>query len=110
MRMPLSSISPSVGQYTPVRTLKTVVFPAPFGPIKPYSASGGIVMFSDLTAVRPPNRIVTLRTESSGRSAKDGPFFLRPQPGPGELAAPEQTLRAEDHQQYQRERVNHHPQ
>jgi hypothetical protein len=36
IRAPSNSISPSVGQYTPVSTLNTVVLPAPLGPIRPY--------------------------------------------------------------------------
>ena len=34
---PSNSILPSVGRYTPVSKLNIVVFPAPFGPIKPYN-------------------------------------------------------------------------
>jgi hypothetical protein len=32
---PSNSTSPEVGVYTPVMTLKTVVLPAPLGPIRP---------------------------------------------------------------------------
>ena len=32
---PSSTILPSVGEYTPVRRLNTVVLPAPLGPISP---------------------------------------------------------------------------
>lgn len=35
MSMPSKLILPAVGLYTPVKTLKNEVFPAPFGPIKP---------------------------------------------------------------------------
>lgn len=34
---PSRKILPSVGLYTPVSILNTVVLPAPFGPIKPYN-------------------------------------------------------------------------
>src|SRR5687767_1981225 len=111
MCVPSNSISPSVGQYTPVSTLKTVVFPAPFGPINPYNDWRGTVMFSAFTAVSPPNRIVTLRTLKMGsRLFKHGPPFRRTEPRPRELAAAEQTLRPENHQQNQQQRVNDHAQ
>src|SRR5688500_3778452 len=99
MCVPSNAISPSVGQYTPVSTLNTVVLPAPFGPIRPYNDSGGTVMFSDFTAVRPPNRIVTLRVTRRGALAKHRPPFRRTQPCPRELAAAQQTLRPENHEE-----------
>ena len=57
--MSLSSrrIFPLLGLYTPVRRLKIVVFPAPFGPIKPYNCSFLIVISNSLTARRPPKEI-----------------------------------------------------
>src|SRR5688572_13880910 len=57
---------PSVGSYTPVNKLNTVVLPAPLGPISPYSAPCGTRIDSDLTAVSPPKRLVTSRTSRSG--------------------------------------------
>src|ERR1700736_743170 len=60
-RAPSNQICPSVGQYTPVSTLNTVVLPAPFGPMRPYSAPRSTFIVSDFTAARPPNLIVTFR-------------------------------------------------
>src|SRR5438045_614190 len=62
MGRPSSSMEPSSGAYTPVMRLKTVVFPAPFGPIKPYRSPGLSDMFRFRTATRPPNRLVQSRT------------------------------------------------
>ena len=36
--LPANRTSPAVGAYTPVTTLKTVVLPAPFGPMSPTSS------------------------------------------------------------------------
>src|SRR4030095_11055329 len=58
MGFPSSSIDPSSGAYTPVIKLKTVVFPAPFGPINPYRSPGFSDMFSFRTATRPPNLLL----------------------------------------------------
>src|SRR5699024_1662712 len=55
---------PSVGRYTPVNMLKTVVLPAPFGPIRPTSAPSSIFMDRSSTARRPPNEMPSLITSS----------------------------------------------
>ena len=52
-----SSTVPVVGLYIPVIRLKTVVFPAPFGPIRPYNSPSLISTLKLLTAFNPPNTI-----------------------------------------------------
>src|SRR5688500_7385118 len=102
MCVPSNSLSPSVGPYTPVSTLNTVVFPAPFAPIDASSDCRGTVMVRAFTAVRAANRIVTLRVLKMGsRLFKHGSPFRRTEPRPCELSAAEQTLRPENHQQNQ---------
>ena len=56
---PANSTCPEVGWYMPVRQLKKVVFPAPLGPIRPTISPGWMSRSTLLTAVRPPNCIVT---------------------------------------------------
>ncbi len=46
-------------------TLKTVVLPAPFGPIRPATTPRSTLKETPSSATMPPNRNVTSRTESS---------------------------------------------
>ena len=56
---PMNVIVPSVGTNCPVRHLKNVLLPAPFGPSKHLnSPSWSIEKLTLLTAVTPPKRIV----------------------------------------------------
>ena len=48
-------------------TLKNVVFPAPFGPIRPTIERAGMTRSTWLTATRPPKALVTPRASSRGR-------------------------------------------
>src|SRR5438094_7940351 len=59
MSSPLNTIRPLVGRSTPVRQLKKVDFPAPFGPMIPRISPRGTEMLTLLTAARPPNRTVS---------------------------------------------------
>src|SRR4051794_33872318 len=68
MLLPLKSTSPDVGAYTPVIVLKHVVFPAPFGPIRPRISPGRMSNDTSSSATTPPKRIVTLRRDSSASS------------------------------------------
>src|SRR4051794_9242300 len=52
--------------YRPVRTLKKVVLPAPFGPIRPYTWPGVIVMPTSDSACSPPKRFDTPLTRRMG--------------------------------------------
>src|SRR5918996_727395 len=64
-RSPLKTISPEDGASTPVSRLKTVLFPAPFGPIRPWIVRGATVMESPVTASSPPKRLLTSRNSRS---------------------------------------------
>ena len=54
-----SRIRPSVGRYSPVSMLNSVVFPAPFGPISDTIECCGTSNETSLTATSPPNAFVT---------------------------------------------------
>ncbi len=56
---------PESGLYSRVITLKSVVLPAPFGPIRPTIWPGSTSSETSSIATIPPKRRVTLRTESS---------------------------------------------
>src|ERR1035437_6211767 len=49
----------------PVSMLKTVVFPAPFGPMSDTISPSSMCMVSSLTAFRPPNCMVMLVASTS---------------------------------------------
>src|SRR5574341_1357956 len=57
--VPLNEISPSSILPKPVMQLKKVVFPAPFGPMMLTMVCSGISKSNELTATRPPKRLVT---------------------------------------------------
>ncbi len=61
---PSKATSPDVGSMILDMTLKSVVFPAPLGPISECMVPGCTFMLMSLTAVRPPKRTVTLRVSS----------------------------------------------
>src|SRR5438876_4184363 len=68
IRSRLKRISPAVSGTTPVIRLKTVLLPAPLGPMRPWIEPGSIVIERSTTASSPPNRRVT---EESSRSKAD---------------------------------------
>ena len=72
MLSPRRRISPLSGGKSPVATLKKVVFPAPFGPMRPMIPPSGMTRSTSLTAVRPPKRFVTLRASRIDRRPSDG--------------------------------------
>src|ERR1700730_4018026 len=61
---PSKRTRPRVGWYTPVTTLKTVVLPAPLGPMSAKIDPSGTDRLTSLRATTPPNAIVS---ESSSR-------------------------------------------
>ena len=71
-RAPLKTISPEDSGSTPVSRLKTVLFPAPFGPIRPWIVRDATVIESPVTACRPPKRLPTSRSSRSN-ARSDGP-------------------------------------
>src|SRR5213593_2604343 len=56
---------------SPAITLKSVVFPAPFGPRMPRRSPGATSRSTSLTACRPPNRRPTPRKRRIGRTSGD---------------------------------------
>src|SRR5215469_830413 len=102
---PAKTTSPSLGSYTPVITLKTVVLPAPFGPIRLTISPSPTCRFSSESARRPP--------KDSERSVR---FKTEPRPAPphsdpcsrDDLHAPlpQQPLRAGGHHHNQ-DRADH---
>ncbi len=64
MDSPSSSTAPESGLYRRVMTLNAVVFPAPFGPIRPEMCPSSTSNDTPSKATMPPKRSVTSRTES----------------------------------------------
>src|SRR5690606_5711622 len=58
-------ISPELGFSRPVRHLKKVLFPAPFGPIRQRSSRSRRMKSTWLTAVTPPKRMVNPRVSTT---------------------------------------------
>ncbi|RWX47859.1 hypothetical protein H206_05557 [Candidatus Electrothrix aarhusensis] len=53
-----------MGVYTPVIRLKTVVLPAPLGPIRPWICPGSMLRLKPCTARSPPKKWVIFFTSS----------------------------------------------
>jgi len=66
IRLPANVISPASAVMLPVIRLNSVVLPEPFGPINAVIEPSATVRSAPSTAVRPPKRLVTPRTSSSG--------------------------------------------
>src|SRR5688572_22007346 len=101
-------------------TLKHVVLPAPFGPIRPRISPSEIEKSTSLSAVKPPNCIVTWSTSSRcsamGTSFEIGVALAHVEEhwrwllgdsgigrfqSPGPELAGQQALRTEDHHEHQ---------
>src|SRR5262245_27063384 len=67
--LPSNSTSPPSGLYRRVMTLKTVVLPAPLGPISPTMPPSSTSNETSSSATMPPNRRLTFRTERSPTDA-----------------------------------------
>ena len=65
-RFPSKTRSPDCGLYSRVITLKSVVLPAPFGPISPTISPGSASIETSSSATIPPNSRVTCSTVSKG--------------------------------------------
>ena len=65
MSSPLNRMRPEVGCNTPVRQLKKVLLPAPFGPMIARISPRLTSKFTLLSAVRPPKRIVSPSVRST---------------------------------------------
>src|SRR3954464_2434082 len=65
MSLPSKTIWPEVGGKVPVSRLKSVVLPAPFGPMMECSEPASIPRLTPLTAVSAPNDLVMLLVSKS---------------------------------------------
>src|SRR6266550_1633944 len=65
IRSPRNRISPEVGSSAPTRHEKSVVFPAPLGPMIPKMSPRTTSKSMDARARRPPKRFEMPRTEST---------------------------------------------
>src|SRR5437868_8521989 len=65
MSLPSNSTLPEVAARSPVRQLKNVDFPAPFGPIRPRISPCCSVTDARSTALKLPNALVTSRASRS---------------------------------------------
>src|SRR5438874_302012 len=65
MRSPRREISPASARYKPESRLIVVVFPDPFGPMRPLTSPGRIAKGRLSTATSPPNRFVKPRVSSN---------------------------------------------
>src|SRR5438128_3752347 len=99
VRSPLKNTAPAFSGMTPVIRLKTVLLPAPLGPIRPWIAPRATVMERSATASRPPNRRETPR---SSRSKAGSRLFRRPseeppEKAPGRAGKSDQSFGREEH-------------
>src|SRR5262245_50242214 len=69
MSSPSNTIRPLVGRSTPVRQLKNVLLPAPFGPMMARISPGRTSKLTALSAVKPPKRTVRASVRMIGSSA-----------------------------------------
>src|ERR1700693_5252160 len=76
---PSRSTDPKVGRNNPVTQLKSVVLPAPFGPMRANTWPLGTWNETLLTATRPPKLLVTPSIERIGPSALVIPIARRRQ-------------------------------
>ena len=66
--LPCSRIEPSLGASAPAIRLNVVLLPEPLGPISPRISPCASANDTFCTAVNPPNRLVSSRTDSSSVS------------------------------------------
>src|SRR5438045_303509 len=69
MSSPSNRMCPEDGRNTPVRQLKNVLLPAPFGPITARTSPRSTAKLTRLSAVRPPKRTVRSLVASNGPAA-----------------------------------------
>ena len=67
MSRPSNRIRPAVGVSSPVMTLKSVVLPAPFGPMRPVISTWRTSRSTSESARFPPNFTVTCFDDEAGR-------------------------------------------
>ena len=86
MSSPLKTMRPPVGRSTPVRQLKKVLLPAPFGPMMARTSSRATSKLTWLSAARPPKRTVSSSVVRIGADAA-------PRPVAGERASVDGSAR-----------------
>src|SRR5215467_10856888 len=89
MSVPLNRTRPEVGRSTPVRQLKKVLLPAPFGPMMARISPRFTVMLTLLTAASPPKRMVYPSVRSTGAVSP-------PRPAAGEDVVVDVSARTRD--------------
>src|SRR5580765_8015176 len=109
MLSPSKTIEPLVGRRKPLRRLKQVVLPAPFGPIRPTISPLSTLSSTSLTAARPPKNRVSPRVSrsatKSGRRARRRRRRGPPRPELAELPwQRDQTAGQEQDRQEHRDR------
>ena len=73
MSSPLNRMRPEVGRSTPVRQLKNVLLPAPFGPMMARISPRWTSKLTLLSAVSPPKRMVSPSVRSTAGRAPPRP-------------------------------------
>src|SRR5512139_1181618 len=100
MRRPSSVMDPAVGGMSPETRLRSVVLPAPFGPMSPCTSPASTRREAPSTAASPPK---VRRTPSSSSSTGLPP---RPQPGPDPGRQRGDALRQEEDDEEQHRPVH----
>src|SRR6201989_702979 len=77
MSLPSKKTLPEVSARSPVRQLKKVDFPAPFGPIRPRMSPCSSVTEAASTALKLPKAFVMSRASRSMACSRDGGPVLR---------------------------------
>src|SRR5712691_1783056 len=108
MRWPRNQISPDVGASAPTRQEKSVVLPAPFGPMIPKISPAMTSNSIDDRASRPPKRFEIPRTDSSVSGIDD---FPRRSEEPGRQrrqppSDPDEPVRLVEHHENQQPAVD----
>ena len=81
-RRPSRRIRPALGARVPATRLKSVLFPAPFGPIRPVRLPAATRSDTSWTAAWPPNRRVTCSSSSMAGLGSGSPRLVTPWPPP----------------------------
>ena len=76
MSSPLKMMRPEVGRSTPVRQLKNVLLPAPFGPMMARTSPRATAKLTLDSAASPPNRTVSISVLQN-RSRRRSPALRR---------------------------------
>src|SRR5512144_149925 len=110
MSCPAKRMVPASGFTNPVMRLKTVVFPAPLGPIKKTISPSSTWKLTSLVASRPPKRLLTfsnsrIRAIALSLHRPDG-AGLPPGPPPS-LEERDHPAREEDDHHHQEQAVDH---